>query len=264
MKLTVIIASLAFSTWMVGAGVIPIAQNQAQIKHIQSSTGKTSKEVENFLIPESVGTYASNWGDNYQTYKLHSLLHQPVHPVNSETDNINTGNLREYNENDAKQSNHNIKKLSDHDSAILKSEFFKNNHDDREDSGKKNGFKKFSKTLDKLPLDISHKISKRTSDNKSFIHNLSRKKSSDAIPIGISSPLGNNIVKNTSSKCVSPLKNGFKLSVLNSTLTKSFNSTRVDKNKFSHSSFINESGLRPVSCEMLAVTVALAWCTYML
>lgn len=264
MKLTVIIASLAFSTWMVGASVIPIAQNQARIKDIKSTTGKTSKEVDNFLIPESVVTYASNWGDNYQTYKLHSLLHQPVHPDNSETDNINTVNLREYHKNDAKQSNHNIKKLSGHDSAIFKSEFHKNNHDEREDSGKKNSFKKFSKTLDKLPLDISNKISKRTSDNKFFIHNLSNDESSDTTPITISSSLGNKIVKNASSKCVSPLKNGIKLSVINSTLIKSFNSTRVDKNKFSHSSFINESGLRPVSCEMLAVTIALAWCTYVL
>lgn len=41
------------------------------------SKHKSDEYAVEYQLPESVSTYASNWGDNYQTYRYHSLMHQP-------------------------------------------------------------------------------------------------------------------------------------------------------------------------------------------
>jgi hypothetical protein len=273
------VATAGISVWSVYASVIPI--NQLRVDNTQIVSKEKLENADNSLIHKSVTTYAKDWNENYETYKLHSLLHQPVHHEDDGAKSKAIGDLKKKTDIVTEKFNYNGKKLNGPDSGITEISLNArnnagNNNNDKEDTS----FKPIPRSPNKTQMDLylikrddtAHTNNKLSVDNGLLIIPTSSRVSNNQPSSTIaakSSSFSSRGVKGInstrpSSKCISPLGAGFKIPAFNGTSAGAPNSTLSDKSKSSSQDFTNESGVRPISCAVLGITVALAWSTYML
>lgn len=257
------ITTAVISVWSVYASVIPRDVNQPRAHDRQITFNKNFNDAGNSFVPNSVTTYAKSWNENYETYKLHSLLHRPALQEDDETKSKNVDNLKN-------------QKGSDFDTtqiSLNSRDNSGNNNGDKENSS----FQPIQRSPSKTHMDL-HLIrrdgtaysNKNQADNGLYIINtstrVSRNKPSSTVAAKSSSSRRVKGKDSTrpSSKCISPLGAGFKIPDFNGTSAGAPNSTLSGKSKSPSQDFTNGSGVRPISCAVLGITVALAWSTYML
>lgn len=81
MKFSDLVVAAAATASVVNAGVIPPSYESSESEETPLRPSKivpvSDERNMPYEIPESVSTYANNWGDNYEAYKFHSLMHRP-------------------------------------------------------------------------------------------------------------------------------------------------------------------------------------------
>lgn len=82
--------TITIASWSVAIRAAVIPSNNFLLSGDEKipSKYKSQESVVEYQLPESVSTYASNWGDNYQTYRYHSLMHQPEPFAFGETNEV--------------------------------------------------------------------------------------------------------------------------------------------------------------------------------
>lgn len=83
MKFSDLFILVLYKALIVHAGIIPLQDTLKALSKDGLSSDKIGSLVpvegsNPYQLPESVTTYANNWGDNYETYKYHSLMHKPT------------------------------------------------------------------------------------------------------------------------------------------------------------------------------------------
>lgn len=243
---------------VVNAGVIPLTSEQLEsgsaLARSQSELDSDNSDV-GYQLPESVSTYANNWGDNYLTYKYHSLMHRPEA---SDAEVVKEGDSDEVAGNDEdvestpeeeEASVNSVSELDDSDPDEVES--VEDIEQVDEDTQRVEGEVEYLK----VKRDVVTPTEKGTE-----VPIIDEVKSTSLLNDTLTRNSTLNLNATSKGNCIAPLDTGSKRLDINGTL----NGPPKTNDTFGNKTYENEAVMRPVSCAMLGITVALAWCTSML
>lgn len=244
----------AASLAVVHAGVIPAVNEPLENPNAMIPNKSDSKSIyDTYQLPESVLTYANNWGDNYLTYKYHSLMHRPnAYEVDDDSDGL----YDDGEDNGAKETEEPMDGDSGSDDFDDESNEYVDEQYDR--------YKRTKRDVAKILL--SGDTPKNVDTRKTSIKLLTLNESNTLPLRNVSLTEDTSLRKENASKahlrdgCIAPLEAGSKRLDINGTLNGPSNTT----NSTFEREYVNQAGIRPVSCAVLGVAIALAWCTSVL